>query len=97
VITPIFENFVILPEESYFSTIVEKNGINNDDNIVNSKTTYVDWSRTNGSSPYYFDGSLQDIEHLNRCCEDENILFFRKLKNCSDGEFISIIKKSIGV
>lgn len=90
-----FEDFVILPEESYFSTVVEKNGLNNEDNIIFKKTTFVDWSRTNGSSPYYFDGSDQDIEHLNKCYENEYILFFRKLKNCDNSRFISIIKNNI--
>lgn len=92
-----FEDFVIFPEESYFSTVIENNNKNNEDNIFSYITTCVDWSRTNGSSPYYFDGNFQDIEYLNKCYENENFLFFRKLKNCPDTDFISIVKKNIGL
>lgn len=89
-----FEDEVILPEESYFSTVLEKNGFNNTDNVVDVITTYVDWSRTDGSSPYYFDGDNNDIPHLNTAISNENILFFRKVKDIKS-EFLNIINKNL--
>lgn len=88
-----FEESVTLPEESFFSTIFEKNNINNIENVTNEMTTYVDWSRPVNSSPYTFEGTSDDIEHLNKAKMEDNIFFMRKIKDNIDSDFFNEIKK----
>lgn len=90
-----FENYVILPEESYFSTVMEKNSCNNSENVISKRTTFVDWNRTRGDSPYYFEGTENDIEYLNIALKDENILFFRKVKNNPNSYLVNKINELI--
>lgn len=92
-----FENDVILPEESYFSTVMEKNGLNNDDNVIKYKTTYVDWGRSaDGNSPYIFGNEEHDEEIIDSLLKNENILFVRKVAHFSNID-CNFIKKIINL
>jgi hypothetical protein len=74
-----FENIILFPEESYFSTILNKNGLLKD--VENIQTTFVDWERSpNGRSPYLFSNYNQfDHNIIKKIKLDENILFIRKI------------------
>jgi hypothetical protein len=76
-----YENYVIFPEESYFSSILNKNGLLNEENVVNIKTTFVDWNRSpNGKSPYEFsDYNEFDKNLISKLKLDNNLLFIRKV------------------
>jgi hypothetical protein len=92
---PYFEKRVVLPEESYYSTILEKLGLNNNSNVINEKTTYVDWSRpTNGgNSPHLFENNNYDISVIENLKEQEYLLFCRKFPDLDmDTEIIKLIR-----
>lgn len=88
-----FELDVILPEESYFSTVIEKNGLNNDDNIISAITTFVDWSRSpNGNSPYTFgENNINDETLLDEIIKNKDILFIRKVLDGIERNFVKKI------
>lgn len=95
-----FERRVVLPEESYYSTILEKLGLNNSSNVINEKTTYVDWSRptNNGNSPHLFENNNHDISAINNLKEQKNILFCRKFSDLDgDSGMIRSIRSLCGI
>lgn len=91
----IFEEETILPEESYHSTILQLNNLNNDDNVRNVVTTYVDWSRpsNNGNSPYTF--NLNNTDHQVLSQLESNHLFIRKVADNLNTDFIRTIESLI--
>jgi hypothetical protein len=74
-----FEDSIILPEECYFSSILNKNELLKE--IQNIQTTFVDWERSpDGRSPYLFSKYNQSDHNLIKKLKlDENTLFIRKI------------------
>lgn len=89
-----FEDQVNFPEESYYSTIIKKQKL--EDSVINRTTTYADWCRSKDGSPYFFEGDDDDLEYINIALEKNNI-FFRKIKDNIDGYFYEKIIKLIKI
>ena len=93
----IFENHVFFPEESYYATILQASGINDQENVENITTTYVDWDRpTNyNRSPYVFNLSDADLLDLEKVSSHSQYLFMRKIADNGQTSFINTLKLAI--
>jgi hypothetical protein len=91
-----FEESVVLPEESYYSTIMELNKIQNEVLNKMKMTTYVDWSRsTNGGNSPYVIEKEEDVSIIDSIKQNKNILFIRKVSNNCHEKIINKIKELI--
>lgn len=86
-----FETRVHYPEESYFSSMLCEKNLLTSDHVIDTITTYVDWSRGNGMSPYTFEiENEENVKIINETKNMPNILFFRKISPQS--QLLNVIK-----
>ena len=76
-----FEDRVWCPDECYFSSILNKYNLLNEEEVINLTSTFVDWDRSpNGHSPYTFKYFNQyDLELIKKLKDDNQTLFIRKV------------------
>lgn len=87
-----FEKHVQFPEESYFSSMLSEKKLLNSDNVVDTITTYVDWGRNDGSSPYTFETDVE--ENLKMVSDTKNVpdlFFFRKVSRKAQPKLLNSI------
>lgn len=89
-----FEQQVTFPEEFYFASILNEQGLLTSDEVGCELTTFVDWSpgRNTGGSPYYFSGySDYDYELIKKVKDVPHHLFIRKMGDDLDGRLLNLI------
>jgi hypothetical protein len=82
-----FESSVFLPEESYYSSILNHANLLNDDNVVSGLSTFAQWF-PNQAHPYHFMGAYNqnDLDIVKKCIDDPSIFFIRKMMNIENEE-----------
>jgi hypothetical protein len=70
--------------------LCEKNLLTSDQ-VIDTITTYVDWSRSNGMSPYTFEiENDENVKMINETKNMPNVFFFRKVSPQS--QLLNVIK-----
>lgn len=93
-----FEYSVHIPEESYYSSILNEKNLLNDDNVINELSTFVEWNKPQPGKnpPYYFDSfNREENNIISSCLDNENYFFLRKVSEINNEEIKKIIYKKI--